>query len=77
VAYLPLKTTEILTCVTLNYTQQKELVSFCDTVVWNKIVCGIIKHIFDYSDTSCCTMHCASNARAAIEIFPNAHQKKW
>jgi len=52
VAYLSLKITEILTCVTLNHTQQKELASFHNTIEGNKIVCGVIKCILDCSDTS-------------------------
>jgi len=52
VGYLPSKITEILTCVTPNYTQQKELASFYHSIERNKIVCGVIKCICDCSDTS-------------------------
>jgi len=38
-SYLPLKITEILTCVILNYTQQKELASFYNIIERNKSVC--------------------------------------
>jgi len=57
VGHLALKITEILTCVTLslNHTQQKELASFCNTIQRNKIVCGVIKRIFECTDTSRCT----------------------
>jgi len=58
--------------MTLNYTQQKKLLSLYNTddTSWNTF--------FGCSDTSHSTLCIAraENETAAIEIFPKAHQKK-
>jgi len=75
VGYLPVKITEILTCVTLNHTKQKELASFYNTIERNKIVCGVIKRIFVCSDTSRCTK-CIGLAMQQQQLrFSQAHTK--
>jgi len=76
VGYLPIKIIEILTCVTLNHTKEKELASFYNTIELNKIVCGVT-YFRLFRHVTLHLVHWASNATAAIEIFPNAHQKKW
>jgi len=38
--------------MTLNYTLQKELASFYNTIELNKVPCDVINTLFDCSDTS-------------------------
>jgi len=51
-----------------------------NTIEWDKIVNRMWRHEVYFRlfrHVTLYLVHWASNATIAIEIFPNAHQKKW
>jgi len=62
--------------MTLSYTQQQELASFCNSLELTKVLCVRRKTFFRlFCHITHYLVHWAKTDTAAIEIFPNAHQR--